>query len=111
MTPTSDERRKVAERLRSVTDEELHYVFLEEILCNSIGRRCINNEGDIDDRLILNSLADLIDVPTTRNIATDKTRTHAPQDFVCECCGYWAAIDPGFRYCSECGAEVMNDNE
>ena len=61
MTSTSDDRREVARRLRSVTKQELRYVFLEEILNYAVGGRCLDSEGDIDERLILNRLADLID--------------------------------------------------
>lgn len=55
------ERQEVAARLRGVTEKELCYVFLEEILHFAVGRRCLDDEGDIDERLILNRLADLIE--------------------------------------------------
>ena len=64
MEITNEERREVAARLRGVTEEELRSMFLGEILDCAIGGRCLDDEGDIDERLILNRLADLIDRPT-----------------------------------------------
>lgn len=58
---SDSERREVAARLRGVTEKELCYVFLGEILNFAVGGRCLDDEGDIDERLILNRLADLID--------------------------------------------------
>lgn len=64
MEITNEERQEVAARLRGVTEEELRSMFLGEILDCAIGGRCLDDEGDIDERLILNRLADLIDRPT-----------------------------------------------
>lgn len=61
MRISDSERREVAARLRGVTEKELCYVFLGEILSFAVGGRCLDDEGDIDERLILNRLADLID--------------------------------------------------
>lgn len=58
---TDKQRREVARRLRGVTEKELCYVFLGEILNFAVGGRCLDDEGDINERLILNYLADLID--------------------------------------------------
>lgn len=96
MTFTNDERREVAARLRKT-----HGI---KAFVKSLG---IDLNGDWYWTDVSRRVADLIDVPTTRNVATDKTQCHAPQDFMCEHCGYWAAVDPGFRYCPECDAEVV----
>lgn len=58
---SDDQRREVAARLRGVTEKELCYVFLGEILHFAVGGRCLDDEGDIDERLILNRLADLVE--------------------------------------------------
>lgn len=82
MRISDSERREVAARLRGVTEKELCYVFLGEILNFAVGGRCLDDEGDIDERLILNRLADLIDRPTCRNVS-------GYQDtFKCSECGY-----------------------
>lgn len=89
MTFTSYERREVAARLRGVTEEELCYVFLEEILNCAVGGRCLDDEGDIDERLILNRLADLIDRPTCERVECNQ------HYWLCSRCGvfvYWDAI-------------------
>ena len=94
MAPTSDERREVAERLRGLDVEITSHDTLERAVDKFMKAVC----GDIPFSPIrysvrnlcglANMLADLIDVPTTRNVATDKTQCHAPQDFMCEHCGY-----------------------
>ena len=109
----SDQRREVAARLRVVTEEELRYVFLEEILNFAVGGRCLDDEGDIDERLILNRLADLIDRPTCRDVGDGWT-------FRCSACGCELDTDDGEgeptmwlegsamtpRHCPNCGAKV-----
>lgn len=112
MTSTSEERHHIATKLR-VNAERSLCVDRDALRC-AIGLEPFVVEDDTtigeinkNDSETWNRLADLIDVLTTHNIATDKTQSHAPQDFVCECCRYWAAIDPGFRYCPECGERVL----
>lgn len=58
---SNEERRDVARKLREVTEEELCHMFLGEILDCYIDGHCLNEEGDVDERLVLNRLADLIE--------------------------------------------------
>lgn len=60
MMISDKERREVARKLREVTEEELCHMFLGEILGCFIGGYCLNEEGGLDERLVLNRLADLI---------------------------------------------------
>lgn len=55
------ERREVAAELREVTQEKLCDMSLGEILDCALCGHFLNYEGDIDERLILNRLADLIE--------------------------------------------------
>lgn len=106
MMVISDERREVAETLRQMAKK--HAAVEASRVAHALGL-----EYEVHGTVVafssadVQALADLIDVLTTRNVATDKTQCHAPQDFMCEHCGYWAAVDPGFRYCPECDAEVV----
>lgn len=61
MMISDKERREVARKLREVTEEELCYMFTEEILDCYIDGHCLNEEGDLDERLVFNRLADLIE--------------------------------------------------
>lgn len=54
------ERREVARKLREVTEEELCRMPLGEILGCFIGGYCLNEEGGLDEKLVLNRLADII---------------------------------------------------
>ena len=114
---TSDERREVSERLRSVTDEELRHLFTEEILNGSFGGRCVDDEGDIDVRLILNHLADLIDRPTCRNVSGyqdvfECSECRCKVELITEVSNEYGepfsmSLMPSF--CPDCGALVMDD--
>ena len=60
--PTNYERRQVAARLRSVTDEEYRMCFLEEILTGCVGAAYVyDSECQLDVRLMVNRLANLIE--------------------------------------------------
>lgn len=111
---SNEERREIAARLRGVTEEELRSMFLGEILDCAIGGRCLDNEGDIDERLILNRLADLIDRPTCRIIKGAEKPKH-PWG-ICSRCS--VLVDSRnatsnatkflpTRFCPNCGAEVI----
>ena len=103
----SEERREVAARLRGVTEEELSYAFLGEIINFTVGGRCLDDEGDIDERLILNRLADLIN-PTCR-------MRPVIEGFRCSACGTYHDMS-GFEefpwpFCPNCGARVVTDDD
>ena len=114
---SDEERREVARKLRDVTEEELRYVFLGEALNFAVGGRCLDDEGDIGEKLILNRLADLIDRPTCHNASG------CDDVFRCSECGaefepiavngneygdvFYTPLKP--LYCSACGAEVVDE--
>lgn len=115
MTPTSDERREVAEKLRRITPIELFaYKSLYEGVCNEIAR-CIgfdkapNSVGESIYRI-----ADLID--PTCHVVSEALHTGS---FGCEeagteftlSCGHTVIVDGDFppSYCDECGARVVDD--
>ena len=109
---SDSERREAAANLRGMTEEELCCMFLGEILDCAIGGRCLDDEGDIDERLILNRLADLIDRPTC-----DVRMGVTGHVGVCTRCGAMvemrAAVFDALealptRYCPNCGAEVVS---
>lgn len=119
MAISDEKRREIAARLRGVTEEELRSMFLGEILDCAIGGRCLDDEGDIDERLVLNRLADLID----RHTCKPKDRGIGYVDAVCDSfccpnCGFEIDVHIGeeqhltetAKYCPECGAEVVNDD-
>lgn len=114
MPLSDDQRREVARRLRSVTREELRYVFLEEILNCAVGGRCLDDEGDIDERLVLRRLADLIDRPTCQ-MKSIPTSSHR----VCSRCGAFVRKDAvtncteaiPVRFCPNCDAMVVEKEE
>ena len=101
-------RREVAERLRGVTEEELQYVFLEKILNSAVGECCFDDEGDIDNGLILNRLADLID-PTCE--VRDDNPWMSNFAYVCNSCGEHFSTCDKPNYCPGCGARVMSDED
>lgn len=102
---SDSERREVARKLRGVTGKELRYVFLGEILNFAVGGRCLDDEGDIDEKLVLDRLADLIDRPTTTRHGRFKKR-HGWEVPLCEVCGQ-AIGDTRWGYCPKCGAVIV----
>lgn len=108
---SNKERRAIAAQLRASRDYVscLPKLPLAKNAFDAIEKvlECVHYEGGN----VFDHLADLIDVPTTRNVATDKAQCHAPQDFACERCGCWRPVDTGFTHCPECGAEVVDDDQ
>lgn len=108
----NSERREVAARLRGLKEhtDEAPLIFTEQVH-NAMALRTIRaviGRGDIFQRL-----ADLIDRPTCKNLAT-----HLVDEFVCSACGERVDIayldsedDYRVRYCPRCGAFVRSDNE
>lgn len=103
MTPTSDERREVAARLRTEVGED-------ECIDYAVFRI-------INDALLINGawgakaariLADLID-PTCHNASPQAWGT-----FECSECGaqtWYQSIETRPRYCPDCGARVVSDDD
>ena len=106
-----EKRMKVVANLRSITDDELSFMFLGEILNYAIGGYCLDDEGNIDERLVLKHLADLID--PRRETTEDVSESYG--EFECKACGCrindTTAVDyGGIYFCPDCGREVINDN-
>ena len=110
MQPTSDERREVTRKLREIewrTMPELTDGEILDLLARSVGfYQC--GSSDFDEGL-LGRIADLIDRPTCKNLAT-----HLVDELVCSACGERVDIayldsedDYRVRYCPGCGAEVV----
>lgn len=88
MSKISDEIREwceVAHRLCSVTEEDLRWASLGEIIGYAVGAPCIGDNGEIDEMFILHRLADLIDPTCHKQIPSEME---------------------GNVFCSNCGAEI-----
>lgn len=94
--PTND-RRAIADELRRVASDSLNGESLQRALARIAGAE------DSSWRCVMRRLADLIDQPTTSNLAGDGNY------FICAKCGAEWPYDLGFTHCPECGAEVIND--
>ena len=105
---SNDERREIAERLRGLKEhrDEAPLIFTEQVHNAMVLReiRAVIGKGDIFQRL-----ADLIDPPTCKNLAT-----HLVDELVCSACGERVDIayldkddDYRVRYCPSCGAKVV----
>mgnify|MGYP002724607595 CR=1 FL=1 len=94
--PTND-RRAIADELRRVASDSLNGESLWRALARIAGAE------DSSWRCVMRRLADLIDQPTTSNLAGDGNY------FICAKCGAEWPYDLGFTHCPECGAEVIND--
>ena len=103
---SDDERREVAARLRGLDFHEWYNAADEvDALETAIGC-CIGQ--DLQDQAWWHRLADLIDRPTCKNLAT-----HLVDELVCSACGERVDIayvdkddDYRVRYCPSCGAKV-----
>ena len=101
------ERREVAARLR-FTDHNLTWIEGCFCIAEDVGAAPTGNEhNDVLD--FAHALADLIDRPTCRNLAT-----HLVDELVCSACGERVDIayldkddDYRVRYCPGCGAKVV----
>lgn len=112
MAPTSDERRKVAERMRGPFD-----------VCECVGHTYINGtlygmQVCARDELALRDgmrrLADLIDPTCTvklEHVVVDDYRRNTLVLPVCSACGF--TLDkrmPKPNFCPECGARLVSDD-
>ena len=101
------ERRDIAARLRGLDVHEWYNAADEvDALETAIGC-CIGQ--DLQDQAWWHRLADLIDRPTCKNLAT-----HLVDELVCSACGERVGIayidsddDYHVRYCPSCGAKVV----
>lgn len=117
--PSLDERREVAARLRSVTDEEYRMCFLEEILTGCVGAAYVyDSECQLDVRLMVNRLANLIEPEpeperTCRMEHNERKRgvycSHCGKrmdSFVCNNYGD-GTMEYAYPFCCKCGAKVV----
>lgn len=107
MAPTSDEkRREVAQELRELRHTTYYHEEIVENICDVISiADQANTFRKPED--VYKLLADLIDRPTCHISETD----HEYEDSVrCDRCRmtFMRPWEP-FKYCPNCGAEVLND--
>lgn len=95
MTPTSDERREVAERVRKA-----HGIMA---FVDALG---IDVDSDWCWTDVSRRVADLID-PTCN--VKDDNRWSSDFDYVCRDCGEHFSTCDEPRYCPGCGARVVNE--
>lgn len=104
-----DERREVAARLRSLDVHDWND-FMDEVYSLETAIGCSIGQ-DWQDQNWWQRLADLIDRPTCKNLAT-----HLVDELVCSACGERVDIayldsddDYRVRYCPGCGAKVVTE--
>lgn len=88
------ERRAVAARMREIMRDDPHG-WLDMMVAKAVVD--VMGEGVT----VGETLADLIDRPTTSNVGE-------PPEFVCKLCGAVWPEELGFAHCPECGAEVTD---
>ena len=102
---SNEERRKIAARLRSVTNEEYRMCFLEEILTGCVGAAYVyDSECQLDVRLMVNRLANLIEPEPERTCHITDYNEETDTSFLS--CGH-SVCEEHPNYCSECGARVV----
>lgn len=99
MEISDEERHEVAARMRDIM-RRYPRCFLDNMVAQSV----LDVMGD--GVKIGETVADLIDRPTCRNIGGEEGTNGEHYDFFCSACGCAANIaEP--NYCPECGAEVV----
>lgn len=95
---TPGQRRGAAAALRSLGRTTLPVVAIVGTVADAYGGR--------PDASPVESLADLVDWPTCRNLGLEEGTNGEDYDFFCSRCGFASdVVDPG--YCPHCGAEVV----
>ncbi len=97
---TDDKRHEVAEKMRGYDGSG----FKESAIVPFLD--CLG-VGYLNWREVLDSLADLIDRPTTTRHGKFKTK-YGRQTPCCEVCGY-SIGDMRWNYCPKCGAVITDD--
>lgn len=107
----SDERRReVAARMRGIM-RRYPNCFLDNMVAQSV----LDVMGD--GVTIGETVADLIDRPTCRNVYDENEMGSCINGFECSECGNMVEDYEGYRvsgefnYCSKCGAEVVSDDD
>lgn len=97
---TDDKRHEVAEKMRGYDGSG----FKESAIVPFLD--CLG-VGYLNWREVLDSLADLIDRPTTTRHGKFKTK-YGRQTPLCEVCGY-SIGDMRWNHCPKCGAVITDD--
>ena len=97
---TDDKRHEVAEKMRGYDGSG----FKESAIVPFLD--CLG-VGYLNWRVVLDSLADLIDRPTTTRHGKFKTK-YGRETPCCEVCGY-SIGDMRWNYCPKCGAVIVDD--
>ncbi|MEQ2637034.1 hypothetical protein [Paratractidigestivibacter faecalis] len=102
MNLTTRQRRMAAEALRSLGRTTMPVVSIVGTVADAYGGR--------PDASPVESLADLVDWPTCKNFGLEEGTNGEDYDFFCSRCGFAAdVVDP--KYCPNCGAEVVDDED
>lgn len=111
MRISDEKRREVAARMRDIMLRHPH-VFLDNMVAQSVFG--VMGEG----AAIGETVADLIDRPTCRNIYAETEKVGGCENgFKCSECGNMVEDCEGYRisgefnYCSKCGAVVVSDDD
>ena len=115
MMISNEERREVAERLRVYSHD---FDFSDSDPFWYVSKAAF---GDVDVHThcsVFARLADLIDLPTCRNIYAETEKVGGCENgFKCSECGNMVEDCEGYRisgefnYCSKCGAVVVSDDD
>ena len=104
---SDEERREVAARMREIMRRSPN-CFLDNMVARSV------NDVMVDGMTIGETVADLIDRPTCRNIYAETVKVGTCENgFKCSECGNTVEDYEGYRvsgefnYCSKCGAIVV----
>lgn len=112
MKISDEERREVAARMRDIMRRHPNG-FLDNMVAQSV----LDVMGD--GAVIGETVADLIDRPTCFD-----TESKDSKSFTCSACGFsesklvvspftlsFLCVKPSYRFCPNCGAEVVNDDD
>lgn len=103
--PTSEERREVAENLRSLTIG--HHIRYKEQFFDELAEVVVGFEDYHDFDVALEKLAELID-PTCE--VKNDNRFTSDFDYICLNCGEHFSTCNKPNYCPNCGARVVSDD-
>lgn len=103
MTPTSSERREVAERLRDAAHTNASFDMTVVIAILGV-------MGEVQEP-IASVVADLIDPTCDAEQDYDRDEPIQGRWWKCDVCGEHFIYERGFapRFCPECGARVVNE--